>query len=106
MARVSFLAKEQAAPEIREMFQKMEDNGFRVLNLFKVMAHSPKVGRNFLRLGNAILFKGAVPPNLREMAILRVGHINQANCEWAGCGAYHDDRLLRDGLPNPRSLAG
>src|SRR4030066_1634457 len=94
MARVSFLAKEQAAPEIREMFQKMEDNGFRVLNLFKVMAHSPKVGRNFLRLGNAILFKGAVPPNLREMAILRVGHINQANYEWT----QHVPIALRAGV--------
>ncbi len=56
MARVPLLTNEQAPPEIREMFQKMEANGFRVINLFRVMAHSPKVGRNFLRLGNAILF--------------------------------------------------
>lgn len=82
MARVSLLNKEQAAPDIREMFQKMEDNGFRVLNLFKVMAHCPRVGRYFLRMGNSILFKGAVPPNLRELAILRVGNIYQAKYEF------------------------
>ncbi len=82
MARISFLAKEQAAPKIRERFQKMEDNGFRILNLFKVMAHSPEVGINFLRLGNAILMKGTLPPKLRELAILRVGNIYQANYEF------------------------
>jgi 4-carboxymuconolactone decarboxylase len=82
MARISFLSKEKTAPELREMFQKMENSGMPVLNLFKVMAHCPKVGRNFLRLGNAILFKGAVPPNLRELAILRVGNIYQATYEF------------------------
>jgi alkylhydroperoxidase family enzyme len=33
-------------------------------------------------LGNAILLKGIVPPNLRELAILRVGYLNRANYEW------------------------
>jgi hypothetical protein len=67
MARVGGLNKEQAAPEIREMFQKMEENGFRVLNIFKVMAHCSQVGYYFLRLGNSILFKGTLPPPLREL---------------------------------------
>ncbi len=82
MARVSFLSKEQAPPKMKERFQKMEDNGFRVLNLFKVMAHCPEVGINFLRLGNAILSKGALLPKFREVAILRVGNIYQANYEF------------------------
>jgi alkylhydroperoxidase family enzyme len=60
----------------------MEDNGFRILNLYKVMAHCPEVGVNFLRLGNAILFKGAVPAILRELAILRVGNLYQAKYEF------------------------
>jgi alkylhydroperoxidase family enzyme len=82
MSRVGLLDKEQAAPEIREMFQKMEKNGSRVLNIFKAMAHCPQVGYYFLRLGNSILFKGTVPPTLRELAILRVGQIYQAKYEW------------------------
>jgi 4-carboxymuconolactone decarboxylase len=82
MARVSLLDKDQAPPEFQERFQKMEEGGHRVLNLFKVMAHSPQVGRRFLGLGTAILLKGVVPPTLRELAILRVGQINQANYEW------------------------
>lgn len=94
MARVGLLNKEQAAPEIREMFQKMEKNGSRVLNIFKVMAHCPQVGYHFLRLGNSILFKGTVPPTLRELAILRVGQINQAKYKWT----HHVSIALRMGV--------
>ena len=94
MARVGLLNKEQAAPEIREMFQKMEKNGSRILNIFKVMAHCPQVGYHFLRLGNSILFKGTVPPTLRELAILRVGQINQAKYEWT----HHLPIALRMGV--------
>jgi len=82
MARVKILDKDQASPEFQERFQKIEDSGRPVLNLFKIMAHSPQVGHRFLQLGTAILLKGVVPPNLRELAILRVGQINQAKYEW------------------------
>jgi alkylhydroperoxidase family enzyme len=58
------------------------------------MAHSPQVGFQFLRLGNAILFKGVVPPNLRELAILRVGHLNRAIYEWT----QHVPIALRVGI--------
>jgi 4-carboxymuconolactone decarboxylase len=94
MARVGLVNKGQAAPEIREMFQKMEEKGFRVLNVFKVMAQCPQVGYHFLRLGNSILFRGTVPPALRELAILRVGHISRAKYEWT----HHVPIALRAGV--------
>ncbi len=82
MARISLVNQDSASPEFQKTFKEMTDRGGRVLNLFKTMAHSPQVGFHFLRLGNAILFKGVVPPNLRELAILRVGHLNRAIYEW------------------------
>ena len=82
MPRVPLIQNEEADPIIRDMFTKMEKNGYRVLNLFRVVAHSPEVGRGFLRMGNAILFKGELSPKLRELAILRVGHLTKANYEW------------------------
>jgi len=94
MARVGLVNKEQAAPEIREMFEKMEEKGSRILNVFKIMAHCPEVGYHFLRLGNSILFKGTVPAALRELAILRVGHINRAPYEWT----HHVTIALRVGV--------
>ncbi len=94
MARISFVEKEQVPSQIRERFQKMEENGFRILNLYKVMAHCPEVGVNFLRLGNSILFKGVLAPSLRELAILRVGNIYQAKYEFT----QHIPIALRTGL--------
>lgn len=81
MARVKFLMMEETDPAIKDMFRKMEENGFPILNLFKVIAHSPKIGQCFIRMGNAILFRGEISPILRELAILRVGKLNQANYE-------------------------
>jgi hypothetical protein len=57
MARISIMDQESVAPELRKSFQKMAEQGRRVLNIFKTMAHCPEVGYYFLRLGNAILFK-------------------------------------------------
>jgi alkylhydroperoxidase family enzyme len=82
MARVKLIEKEQADPIFQEMFQKLEDGKFPVINLFKAMANSPKVGRNFIRLGNAILNAEILDPKLRELAILRVGNILQSEYEF------------------------
>lgn len=82
MARVPLLQKDQAHPIMQEFYQKSEDAGHTVLNLFKAAAHSPKIGRDLIRLGSAILFKGDLSPILRELAILRIGHVNKAHYEW------------------------
>lgn len=82
MARVQMVEKETALPDIQKIFEKIENAGDRVLNIFKVVGNSPKIGRDFLRLGTAILAKGSLDPALRELAILRVGNLAQANYEW------------------------
>lgn len=82
MARVPMLEKDQAHPIMQDVYKKFEDEGREVANLFKVLAHSPKIGRDVRRLGVSILFKGEVPPKLRELAILRVGNLAKANYEW------------------------
>ncbi|MDA8142049.1 MAG: carboxymuconolactone decarboxylase family protein [Desulfobacteraceae bacterium] len=82
MARVSIPTKEQVSEELRARFDKIEARGGRVLNIFKVMAHCPDVGRDFLKLGNSILMKGRLDARLRELAILRVGHLAKAHYEW------------------------
>jgi len=82
MARVAILEKKQTSPEFQELFQKMEERGGKVLNLFKVMANSPEVGRAFLKLGNAILMKSSLDRPLRELAILRVGDLAKAGYEF------------------------
>ena len=83
MARVRLIEKEQASPEVREIFQKIEDNGARILNLYKVAAHSPKVCLNLIRLGNSIIGRMELSPKLREIVILRVATLTGSEYEWA-----------------------
>jgi 4-carboxymuconolactone decarboxylase len=82
MARITLVQEESAPAELQNTFRQIRAKGGRVLNIFKAMANSPEVGSRFLKLGNAILFKGIVPPVLRELAILRVGNLNHAVYEW------------------------
>lgn len=96
MARVSIPSKDQVSHELKDVFQSMERRGGQVLNVFKVMAHCPRVGKEFLRLGNAILFKGSLAPKFRELAILRVGDLAEATYEWT----QHVPIGLEAGLTN------
>jgi len=82
MARVKLVDKEQADPVIKEMFQKLEDRKVPVLNLFKAVGNCPKIGRNFVRLGNSILNPELLDPKLRELAILRVGNLLRSEYEF------------------------
>jgi 4-carboxymuconolactone decarboxylase len=83
MARVSYVATAEAQGDAREVFAKLEARGSDILNLNRVLAHSPNVLRNFMRLGNSLLFHGVLPPRLRELAILRVAELTGAQYEWA-----------------------
>jgi alkylhydroperoxidase family enzyme len=82
MARVRLLEKEDAEPMVKQIFQKTEDSGGEVINLMKALAHSPKICRDFNRMGITLLLKGDLSPRLRELAILRVGDLARANYEW------------------------
>jgi alkylhydroperoxidase family enzyme len=82
MARVKLVEKDQADAVIKEMFQKLDDRKVPVLNLFKAVGNCPKIGRNFVRLGNSILSPDLLDPKLREMAILRVGNLLRSEYEF------------------------
>ncbi len=95
MTRVTIPEKLQMHSDLQSMFEKMEARGTRVLNIFKVLAHCPDVGRDTLQLGNSILRKGKVDPRMRELAILRVGNLLEADYEWT----QHVRVALRVGVP-------
>ncbi len=83
MARVPLVEKEQASDKIREVYQKVEDNGARVINLFKALANSPtNILLNVIRLGHSIIGQTGLPPKLRELAILRVARLSGSEYEW------------------------
>ena len=79
MARVKLLEKEDADPMVQAIYQKIEESGGEVINLLKALAHSPKICRDWNRMGITLLLKGDLSPRLRELAILRVGDLARAN---------------------------
>lgn len=83
MARVKILQKDEVEPIARDMFQKSEDTTGGVINLFRVLAHSPKICRDWNRMGTTILMKGELDRKLMELAVVRVGELAQAEYELA-----------------------
>jgi len=82
MARVRLVEKDQAAPEVKEFFQRVESSGARVLNLYRAIAHSPQVFGNVVRLGSSLLTRTALESKFRELAILRVAKLAGSEYEW------------------------
>ena len=82
MARVRLLDKDQAPPKIKELFQKIEGNGARVLNWYKVIAHSPNVASACIKLGNSVMNKAELSPKIRELVILRIARLTGSEYEW------------------------
>ena len=75
MARLKLLEKDEVDPIAREIYEKAEASSGKVLNLFKVLAHSPKIVRDWNRLGTTLLYKGTLAADIRELAIIRVGEL-------------------------------
>ena len=70
------------APEDRESVEKNAMNG-RIFNVFKVLAHHPKLLKRWTPFAGHVLGKQTLPFRDRELLILRIGWLNQAEYEWA-----------------------
>ena len=75
MSCVPLVQPEQASPELKEIYDKIEARGAKIHNAHKALAHNPDVLRNFLRLGVSLLTRTELPPKLRELAILRIARL-------------------------------
>ena len=54
MSCIPMVQEEQAPPEVTEIYNRVEENGARRLNLYRVLAHDPNILRNFLWLGGTV----------------------------------------------------
>jgi alkylhydroperoxidase family enzyme len=57
--------------------------GGRDLNIFRVMMNHPKLTRRWTVFAGHVLHKQTLPVRERELLILRIGWLNQAEYEWA-----------------------
>jgi alkylhydroperoxidase family enzyme len=75
--RLAPLADAEIDLETRERF-----GAGPLLNIFRTLAHHPKLLKRWLVFGNHVLARSTLAPRERELAILRVGWLCQAGYEW------------------------
>lgn len=76
MARLPFLESDALPDDFASLVKSRPP-----LNLYRVLPHSLPTARGFLALGRAILNECSLDPQLRELAILRVGALSRAGYE-------------------------
>ena len=81
--------------EQKEALQGM-GNRSNVLNIFKTLAHHPKLAKRWLVFANHILAKNSLSPRDREIAILRAGWLAGSEYEWAQHKVIGRDAGLSD----------
>jgi alkylhydroperoxidase family enzyme len=78
VARIPYVDPASASEPVREAFAQLPVH----LNVFKLIAHAEDSFRPFLRYGGSILARQQLEPRLRELAILRVAKLADAEYEW------------------------
>ena len=77
MARVS-LIDDQSHPELAELIAKIRGGrGGRLLNIYKMLLHSPAIAMAWLEHVSAVRWKTGLDGRLREIVIIRVGMLNR-----------------------------
>ena len=89
--RLEPLSPDELDPEIAQRFGDGP-----ILNIFRTLAHYPKLMTRWLVFGGHVLAKSTLSPRDREITILRVGYLCQAGYEWAQHVAIAKDAGLSD----------
>ncbi|HET8943642.1 MAG TPA: carboxymuconolactone decarboxylase family protein [Dehalococcoidia bacterium] len=82
------LVDEPEDEELRALYERMSEGGGivpGVLNVFKTVAHNPRLLRAWMRMGTVLLAPGGITlsPRLREIAILRIAQQCGSEYEFA-----------------------
>jgi Uncharacterized conserved protein len=80
--RIPMRDLETLSDEDRQSIEKNALNG-RIFNIFKVLAHHPKLVKRWTPFAGHVLGKQTLPFRDRELLILRIGWLNQAEYEFA-----------------------
>ena len=98
MARVPYLDREDLPPGDREIYDDLVATRGSVLNLFRVLAHTPLLLRRLLGYSSALRNDLSLDARLRELAIMTVGRICGATYEYT----HHWNSARRLGIPREK----
>jgi len=77
MARVS-LIEEHNHPELSELIGRIRGaRRGRLINVYKLLLHSPALAETWFAHNNAVRWKTELDGRLREMVIVRIGHLTR-----------------------------
>ncbi|AKQ54999.1 uncharacterized peroxidase-related enzyme [Bordetella hinzii] len=91
MARIDYA--DISRPELRPLVERIQRERSSLPNLYRMLLNSPAVAQGWLAYLTAIRQQSRLPPSLREMLILRVAVLNQADYEFE----QHLPIALREG---------
>lgn len=105
MARMNYVDADSANDRVQELLGKLDHK-----NIFRMLAHSPSHFETYVRMGNAIRFKGELDAGLRELAITRAGILCKSDYEVIahkriGKGVGLDDEKIAALESGPESSA-
>jgi len=78
MARVAAIEPAQADPSLKELFADFIRERGAVPNMFRTLAHDPKLLQTWFDMFRATLREGDVTTRVKEMVAVRVSHLNQS----------------------------
>jgi alkylhydroperoxidase family enzyme len=84
MARLPYLDKSDLLPEHQDLLA-------RNINLYRLLAHSPRAARSLNTLARFIRDGSRLDPRLRQLAILQVGYVTRSPYQYS-----HHIRISRD----------
>lgn len=77
MSRISRVDRSQVSEEMNALFDKIYAERGNVPNMFRVMAHRPKIFATMQAHFAAVLNTGTLPRRLKELIIVRTSQLNQ-----------------------------
>lgn len=79
MARIPLVEPEDASPEVRDIYARLEGLGFTVFNVFKLFGNDSRLLRGFAEIAAALYEAPAISPRHRELAYLRASQLNSCH---------------------------
>lgn len=76
MARIKGVAKEEAAEEVRAIFEEQEKRYGFVSNTARVYALRPTIQQGVQALAQGIVASGLIEPDLRHLLCVKTANIN------------------------------
>jgi uncharacterized peroxidase-related enzyme len=78
MSRISALEPAKADPSLKDLFADFIRERGAVPNMFRTLAHDPKILQTWFDAFRATLAEGEVTTRVKEMVAVRVSHLNQS----------------------------